>query len=212
MFSPHDHLTGARRRAVTLIELILTLCLLVVIAALAVPALDKPFANQRLRTAADKVRVAWCRARVDAIRTGRVHAFRYAVEGDRYCCEPLAEPSVFDEPFAPVEAVATDPVVAVQPAEEKLPEGITFVASETLADTREMMFATDTQTSGQASGQAPLEIGSAWSAPILFYPDGTSSTAVLRLKNDSNRCVDLELRGLTGVVKVGELFSDEVGL
>ena len=47
------------------------------------------------------------------------------------------------------------------------------------------------------------------SAPIFFYPDGTSSTARLFVKNQRERYVKLTLRGLTGVVYVSGLLSGE---
>ena len=45
----------------------------------------------------------------------------------------------------------------------------------------------------------------AWSAPIYFYPDGTSSDARLQICNDRNGAIELMLRGMTGVVKVGDV-------
>jgi len=40
--------------------------------------------------------------------------------------------------------------------------------------------------------------GVAWSTPIFFYPDGSSSTAAVLLKNEMGRCIEIRLRGLTG--------------
>ena len=45
--------------------------------------------------------------------------------------------------------------------------------------------------------------------PILFYPDGTTSDAVLRLASDDELQIELSLRGLTGVTTIGEVFSVE---
>jgi len=47
-------------------------------------------------------------------------------------------------------------------------------------------------------GEMPSADGKAWSTPIFFYPDGSSSTAAILLKNDSGRCIEVRLRGLTG--------------
>jgi len=55
------------RKATTLIEVLLVLALLVMLAAMTWPALDRPMADQRLRKAADRVRTAWVRARIDAM-------------------------------------------------------------------------------------------------------------------------------------------------
>ena len=38
----------------------------------------------------------------------------------------------------------------------------------------------------------------AWSTPIFFYPDGSTSTAAILLKNEAGRCIEVRLRGLTG--------------
>ena len=40
--------------------------------------------------------------------------------------------------------------------------------------------------------------GTAWSTPIFFYPDGSTSTAAILLKNEAGRCIEVRLRGLTG--------------
>jgi hypothetical protein len=47
-----------------------------------------------------------------------------------------------------------------------------------------------------------------WSKPILFYPDGTTSTATILIKNDQARCMELHLRGLTGAVAVSSIGSE----
>ncbi|MDR2170338.1 MAG: prepilin-type N-terminal cleavage/methylation domain-containing protein [Planctomycetaceae bacterium] len=46
-----------------------------------------------------------------------------------------------------------------------------------------------------------------WSAPIFFYPDGTCSTAALLLKNDKDQCIEIRLRGLTGLTKLTETID-----
>ena len=68
--NPQSLIPNPSRPAFTLIEVILTLCLLVIISALAWPQLGKTFSNQRLRKAADVVRTQWCKARVEAMRMG----------------------------------------------------------------------------------------------------------------------------------------------
>jgi len=51
---------------------------------------------------------------------------------------------------------------------------------------------------GEASGTD----GTIWSTPIFFYPDGTTSTAAILLKNEAGRCIEIRLRGLTGTSMV----------
>ena len=52
-----------------------------------------------------------------------------------------------------------------------------------------------------------------WSSPIFFYPDGSSSTAAILLKNEAGRCVEVRLRGLTGTGMVTAITftTDYVG-
>lgn len=51
--------------------------------------------------------------------------------------------------------------------------------------------------------------GRLWSAPIFFFPDGSTSTAAVLLQNDNNRCVEVRLRGLTGGTSVMEVQNTE---
>ena len=52
-----------------------------------------------------------------------------------------------------------------------------------------------------------------WSSPIFFYPDGSSSTAAILLKNEAGRCIEVRLRGFTGTSMVTDItmVSDYVG-
>lgn len=201
----HLHRTAAERRAFTLLEIMLTLGIIVAVAVLAWPALDRALIRQRLLKAADRIRAEWCGARVDAMESGQNYVFRYAPEGDRFQIRPQAtevtgDQELFGDVLADVPGVG---VPSGQNAEKppKLPEGVVFLAGETAADTRAAMAVSEgDQTNALASG---------WSNPILFYPDGTTSTARLVLRNERNRCIELNLRGLTGTVTVGEICMVE---
>jgi len=194
-------LRGPGRRAFTLLELLLTLCLLVMLAALTWPALGRPLANQRLRSAADQVRAAWARARVAAISSGRVYAFRYAPDSDRYLVRPL-DTSEFcmegqgTEVTTPVEG-QTEAGMGFASSEHRLPEGVLFAAGEKLPEATAVPLAADSMPAS--------EDGLAWAEPILFHPDGTTSTAQLRLVNEHGSTVDVSLRGLTGLSTAGRL-------
>ena len=210
MTGRHFHSVPESRRGFTLMEVLLTLSLLVVITSLAWPMLDKPFANQRLRKAADQIRAEWGGARVEALNSGLTHVFQYTIDGEcnRFRIESQAAPEMpsdaaYGDSFGDT---AGDGQYAADPQVSKgtLPEGITFVAGETASDTRAATVELESQSAffSQAS----------WSEPILFFPDGTTSTALLILKNRHNRCIELTMRGLTGVVKVGKLYTGEDGL
>ncbi|MDR0327874.1 MAG: prepilin-type N-terminal cleavage/methylation domain-containing protein [Planctomycetaceae bacterium] len=55
---------------------------------------------------------------------------------------------------------------------------------------------------GETAGTA----GTAWSTPIFFYPDGSTSTAAILLKNETGRCMEVRLRGLTGTGMATEIM------
>ena len=46
-------------------------------------------------------------------------------------------------------------------------------------------------------GETPGKDGM-WSSPIFFYPDGSTTTAAMLLKNEAGRCIEIRLRGFTG--------------
>jgi len=193
------------RRGLTLLEVLLVLCLLVVLAALAWPALDRPWANQRLRRAADVVRLAWVRARIDAMASGKTYLFRYELESGRFVveCWQGAEADLESQPGewfgqADLDAPAQSALLAT--AERRLPEDVRFTAGQSELDDR-ANFVLAAITQDTAAG--------AWSDPVLFYPDGTATAAELRLANQYGRQISVALRGLTGVVTVGEVHSDE---
>jgi len=186
------------------LEVLLVLALLVVLASIAWPALQRPLSGQRLRKSADAVRVVWARSRVKAMSTGQTLVFRYSVEGDRYCLQYHAGPEFSADAFSEESATFTDDAdssLFVFGHEAKLPEGVVFMSGETTEDTR---------ASSLLLEEPPMaEAGTSWSEPILFYPDGTSSTVRLVLRNEFDRAIELSLRGLTGVVTMGEPFSAE---
>ena len=206
------HGTCNRRRAFTLLEVLLTMCLLVLMASLSWTAMDKPFANVRLRKAADRIRAELYTARVEALESGEIHMFQCTVNEDGYSIECYSTASVqgnalddslggASQPLGGTSQLGGGGAAATKPIEGSLPQDVTFVSCETELDSRAAMIGSELEQSGMA------EAGS--SAPILFYPDGTTSTARLVLKNEHDRYIELVLRGLTGVVNIGEVSSSE---
>jgi len=54
-------------------------------------------------------------------------------------------------------------------------------------------------------GETSSTDGTVWSTPIFFYPDGSTSTAAILLKNAAGRCIEIRLRGLTGTSTATEI-------
>jgi hypothetical protein len=183
----------------------LTLCLLAAMAAFTWPALENSFASQRLRAGANRVRAQWIRARTEAMNSDATYLFRYTLGGSQFCIESRPDPdAIAEQSFGDGSGGGSglpDPSLLPRKLQGTLPDGVTFAASQITPDTRAATVAAESDLGSQA---APNEL-----EPILFFPDGTTSTAQLRLKNDRGRCIDLSLRGLTGVATVSDVFLAE---
>lgn len=186
----------SRRPALTLVEVILVLALLVVIGAVVTPILAGSLADARLRHGGDVLRAAWGKARVAAMQSGEPYLFRCEPNGARYQIERLATlvapdaeaarelpPDEFDE------AEYHDADV-LRLARARLPAGIVFASVE-------------------VSAVPPMAAGAAtaggWSAPIVFHADGTTSDAVVHLANADGTQLRVTLRGLTGSARASEV-------
>ncbi len=49
--------------------------------------------------------------------------------------------------------------------------------------------------------------GQGWSRPVLFYPDGSTSTAAITLIDETYGKVVVQIRGITGDVTVSEVLA-----
>jgi len=192
----------AKRLALTLIEVLLVLVVLVITAAFSWPLLTRAFESQRLRSAADLIRSRLTRARIEAIETGRTCRFQYSIDGRSFSikAENNSEETTSDSELQ--EALGV--VKAERRLSGELPEGITFAPPP---DGGTAAPADISDIPGDISSE-DVE-GASWSPPIYFHPNGTTSSAVIRLRNAHGRALEVTLRGETGVVTVGDVFADE---
>jgi len=196
----------------TLLEILLTLCLLVILASITWPGLGRPMATQRLRESADQVRTEWVRARVDAMSTGQLNVFRYSLDGDTYVIEAQATEDGVSETTEASQGTAGSPMPATASegldqaagssnSRRRLAEKVRFMTDQTASPSSPQSATPDAQPS--------LSADASLSQPIFFYPDGTCSDAQVRLTNEYNQTIVLSLRGLTGVVQVSAVQSGE---
>ena len=183
-----------QRRAFTLMEMLLVLAIMVIVASMTLPALRGPMENQRLRKAGDLIRAEWAKARVRAMKTGRIHVFRYQTDGESYGVEPWY--AADDDQTSTNDSNRQSGGVAALQETLPLPDNISFAGGDTTSDSRSLHIE---QNMGGAGGAA--------ARPILFYPDGTSSTARVLLTNRRQTFVMVNLRGLTGIAQVSDLLS-----
>lgn len=199
-----------KRPGLTLMEIMLVLAVLVAVAAIALPALHGPMSDQRLRKAGDLVLAQWARARLTAMKTGQMQVFVYEIGSEFYRVQPfsnqtdaLEASADADQTLAP-NAIYQDPSQAQRDsvlgvAGQRLPSGVTFFLGEIDVDTR--------LAQAQSEG-ATAELGGALAQPIVFYPDGTTTSARLVLTNE-RFFVELKLRGLTGMGRASDLLITE---
>ena len=94
-------------------------------------------------------------------------------------------------------------VIAVSEERSAFYLGLSDPGGETLSHSSDIdieIYGIEAITTGEIRlGEIPrAEDKTAWSTPIFFYPDGSTSTAAILLKNETGRCIEVRLRGLTG--------------
>ena len=197
------------RRAFTLLELMLVLAIIAAIGAMTFPAFRGVFDRQRLQASAEKVRLELDRARLLAMRTGQAQMFECAPGQGKFTVHPLAQQSdmmnggdgakVLTQYGTVAEANENGALMATSQTAlsgdvKELEDEITFVSCLVATDSRAYNVAQQS-TAGQVS---TLNVGQV----IIFYPDGSTSNAEVRLQNSRGEVRAVRLRGLTGHVKV----------
>lgn len=191
------------RRALTLLEIILVLVLMCVLGGMAYITVMRPMAAQRLETAADQLRAEWLRARNRAMSRGATYAFRCSQENGAYTVEPYNDASEDASLMGSFGGTSVSGNTTASVIQGELPENIVVHDGNVLAD--ELSSADFAE-----SGLAADGFGTQGSWTILFFPDGTATSAVITLRNEYGRAIDVSLRGLTGAVLVGEAYHTDV--
>lgn len=203
------------RRAFTLLELLLVLAILVTIGAIAAPMLDRAFERQKLRGAAEQVRMAWEDAKLKALKTGQAQVFQCQLDTGTYTIQPLIlhddvnnvgsgatliTGGVAVQTSNTTFGLATDAADKSQFGSMQLDESVTFMTCQVATDSRTYSLA--------MSGSGGLTAASVGKI-VVFYPDGTTSTAETLLRNQRGEVTGVQIRGLTGHSKILGLGSVE---
>lgn len=200
-----------RRPAFTLLELLLAISVLAAITAVVIPQAGVLLGDRRLVRAGDTLRVEMTRLRVDAMRQGRVLMLECMIEGNSFRHKPyysIADSTEAIDQTGSQSGLLTGadqgvsvPIVADEESETviELPEntvikGVTVVSAARAAEIEQQSMA------NQSEG---------WSRPILFYPDGSTSTAMISLSHQSVGRVLVRMRGITGEVTVSEVLAED---
>jgi len=187
------------RGAITLVEILLVLTIIVVAGAVAMPNVMEMLRRQRLKSAAETMRIEWSRAHVKAMKSGRIQVFRYELNGNQFSLQPWVAGD--DATEGQSEAVAGFGTPLEMPdvmmETKKLEEGITFAAGEAKFESRAYELENFLQNGATTEGGQ-------WSRPILFYPDGSTSDAFVIVTDARQDAYRINLRGLTGTCQLSE--------
>jgi Tfp pilus assembly protein FimT len=188
------------RSGLTLVEVCLVLALLVIISAVAFPLMEGTFSRAGLESGAELVRGAWARARLAAMDSGQTHVFRFEPRASRFQIVTLDQLGMPDSEMITPEDPNAEHAVAdmLRLPQSRLPDGVVFAAGD-ISDSSQVLATLGTATQ------------SAWSAPILFHPDGTTSDASIVLANAEQNTVRITLRGLTGIANKSAVGREAIG-
>ena len=229
----------------------MVLTIMVILATIGLPMLRGSLEQQRLKSAADRLRAEWHEARLRAMEDGQIFCLRCQLGGSEMILDRILDAHFtaglstrnttdrFDilgeyDPFEKGNFTGeTEDFILRDPSQAKeengtkflqLPEAV-FVADVVALPEERAVFYLGLTAPGEMEieentsehesvanqeirlGESSGSDGYVWSTPIFFYPDGTTSAAAVLLKNDRGQCVEVRLRGLTGIRKVSDLTS-----
>jgi hypothetical protein len=151
--------------------------------------------RSELREAAKQVRSALAKARLDAVETGVPHRFRYRAGTGRYEVVPL--PVSLDEDDLPSSSALPSRRLDDIATERAIPGGVWFAEPGSLRD------------GPDTSAPSPTPDDAGWSASTVFYPNGRSGDARIRLAGSGGSSIEVRLRGLTGSTQIGPVERPE---
>lgn len=184
------------------------MAILGVIGAIAIPQIGWLLGDRRLVRAADQMRIEMTQLRIKSMREGRIMLIEasseeegkiqkrayFSVADSTEAFDQLGSQSALASGAQQAQISFDAPDAAETEAEIiELPEGTTVETIAVVGSARALSIQEELLTQGAGLTQ-----------PILFYPDGTTSTAAVVLVHPEHGKITVKLRGLTGDVSVGQ--------
>ncbi|HID21405.1 MAG TPA: hypothetical protein EYP14_03280 [Planctomycetaceae bacterium] len=186
----------------TLFEILLVLAVITAFAAIVWPPLLRLYSDYQLREAAERTRMVLSKAHLRALDEGIVYQFRFEPKGQYYLVLPY-ETELTQTASDESSATPDGRTESLQLC-GKLPDGMQF-GEEEQASVISLPLPDD-QLANLPDGRDLERVD--WSAPVLFYPDGTAMDTTIRIRNSEKRTVELHLRGLTGSVRLSRVQQE----
>ncbi|MCA9214412.1 MAG: prepilin-type N-terminal cleavage/methylation domain-containing protein [Planctomycetales bacterium] len=210
--------------AFTLLEVLLVMVVIVIVSSIAILNMRHAFANTRLQKGAESIRAEFARARIKAIKSGQTQVFRHLVGDNGYVTTPhstIEDLVESDSRYVDAASLGWDTeggstadanaglLNGMGGKIERLPDGVYFMGSDVSMDARaESRLSNYPELNATASGGAAVGTGGGgWGVPVFFFPDGSTTTARMVLANQKGFALSVELRGLTGIARVGTMRS-----
>ena len=196
-----------QRSGFTLLELMLVLAIIAAIGAIVTPSLGAMWERSKLRGATDALRLRWDQARLEAMRTGQNQVFECEPGTGNFSVKPLVLQA--DTTTAGTGATLLSGGALVETQDngfmtsadteefqgETLEETITFVHCLVVGDMRAYSITQESLSGG--SGVNDLNTSNIGQR-VIFYADGSTSTAEVQIKNSRGDVKAVQMRGLTG--------------
>jgi len=190
----------ALRPGFSLLELIIVVAILSVFAAMVAPNVINQVRENEVAQAAESVRDVLSQARGFAIDSGIDYQFRYEPYGRSFVVLPREL-----EPDDANSTGGNSDIGNYARLSGELEEGFHMKAPEDEDPAAESL---DAVWFGQLPDALKLSQAN-WSAPIVFRFDGRADDGAFRVTNDARLAADLNVRGLTGSVRVSSVYPEE---
>lgn len=217
------------KRGFTILELILVLVIIVIIASLAIPSLDRMLAKAEFKEGVIALQTDLQQTRLLAMKTGIPYVLLYRKNTNMYRIFPKSVYDDFlrkqngeskiigslnDTPDAipdPLDQFFSQEDHRADFSEKNLPgqiifyeetgegESVFFTSEDPELETDKSLWIGSLDEPGKTS-----DIESEWSEPVLFLPNGRTSQTFFRLKGSANPnwTAEIALRGLTGIARI----------
>lgn len=193
-----NQVARARAAGFTLLEMLLVLAILVAITAVTIPVVGRMYDTHRIQQAAMEVRTTLSAARLRAVDEGEAFECRIEPDGRDLVILARRDQGIrFGGEDVRASAAQQRPAEGIH---VRLPEPLYFWTAD---DSRERLEnrALQQLEDGDALG------GRTWSVPVVFAPNGTSTSAKFEIRDHEGRAVQLEVRGLTGAASASTLVK-----
>ncbi len=194
-FRPPPSAFPTVRSALTLLEMLLVLAILGAALAILYPATERLYQTHRFQQAVEEVRGKLAAARVRAIDEGAAYQLRYEPDGRRLLVMAHRHMrTTTRQEKGHRESPSAAPLPPWRFSGE-LPKGMRFGPTPEAGERVPRERLTDFPEGDDLSATL-------WSQPVLFFPDGSASDAMIFLQDADGHAVYLTVRGLTGTASV----------